>query len=346
MSSLQEAELAVVIPVLNESAYIAACLHSLLPQAREAGAVLMVMDGGSTDGTQSIVARLAQDHPELSLLNNPKRIQSAAVNLAAQIAPPSVRLLLRADAHSLYPPNFIATCVAALHANHATSVVVPMHTVGRGGLQNAIATVQASRLGNGGSAHRVGGRSGFVDHGHHALFDREFFLKLGGYDEGFSHNEDAELDRRAIAAGGRVWMCAEAAITYFPRRSLGALARQYCNFGSGRMRMLRRHHLRPKPRQMAAPTILILCVLSLLLLPLSPWFGLFLALYAGSCVLWAVISAVRSRDPWLLGVAPAAMVVHLAWGFGFLREALRWPGRSTSQADWPKAPRGADAVRS
>ncbi len=322
MSELRPGELAIVIPVLNEAAYIEDCLHSLLPQAVAAGALVMVMDGGSTDGTQAIVHRLAARFPGLSLQDNPKRIQSAALNLAARVAPDHVRLLLRADAHALYPPDFVTRCVGALHEQQATSVVVPMRTVGRGGLQKAIAAVQSSRLGNGGAAHRVGSRSGFVDHGHHALFDRRFFLSLNGYDESFTHNEDAELDRRAVAAGGRIWMCSEAPITYFPRRTLGALARQYFKHGVGRMRTLRRHRLWPRPRQLAAPAILILCAVSLALMPFSLWFALFPATYATCCILWALVSAARARDPWLLGVAPAAMVVHLAWGTGFLRESF------------------------
>jgi len=325
--------LVVVVPVLNEAAFIEACLKSILPQAREAGAAVMVMDGGSTDGTQAIVAALAQLNPELTLHDNPKRIQSAAVNLAARSAPDSATLLLRVDGHCLYPPSFIAECIAALKAHDATSVVVPMRTVGTGGLQKAIAAVQNSRLGNGGAPHRAGGRSGFVDHGHHALFDRQFFLRLGGYDETFSHNEDAELDRRAIAAGGRIWMCSEATVTYFPRRTLGALARQYFKHGVGRMRTLRRHRLKPRPRQLAAPAILVLCVLSLVLMPVSMWFAIFPFAYALACLLWAITSAGRARDPWLLGVAPAAIIVHMAWAFGFLSEffaARRHVSRSAS----------------
>ncbi len=315
--------IAVIVPVLNEAAYIEACLYSLLPQAREAGAIIMVMDGGSTDGTQAMVTAIAAGYPELKLFANPKRIQSAAVNLAARIAPPSVRLLLRADAHASYPPDFIRLCVAAKHAQLATSVVVPMITKGLGGMQTAIAAVQNSRLGNGGSAHRVGRPSGLVEHGHHALFDRAFFLLVGGYDENFTHNEDAELDRRAVALGGRIWMCSEAPIIYYPRRTLAALAKQYVKHGSGRMRMLRRHRLWPRPRQLAAPAILTLTIASLLLLPVSPWFALFPACYAGACALWAVVSAVRGRNVWLLGIAPAAMVVHFAWAIGFIREGVR-----------------------
>ena len=130
-------------------------------------------------------------------------------------------MLLRADAHADYPPGFVAAVTEALAQPGVTSVVVPMRTVGVTPFQRAVAAAQNSRLGNGGSAHRGGGGpSGPVEHGHHAAFDRDAFLRLGGYDERFTHNEDAEHDVRATRAGGLVWMCREAPVTYFPRATL------------------------------------------------------------------------------------------------------------------------------
>jgi succinoglycan biosynthesis protein ExoA len=314
---------AIVVPVLNEERYIEACLEPLLCQAAEIDADVMVFDGGSTDGTRQIVARMQEAHSRLVWHDNPGRLQSVAVNLAARVAPADVTVLVRADAHAGYPPHFVVTCVAALRAHNATAVVVPMRTVGVGGMQRAIAAVQNSRLGNGGAVHRAGGtKSGFVDHGHHAVFDRAFFQAIGGYDETFSHNEDAELDERARRTGGRIWMCAEATIDYFPRTRLWPLARQYFNYGAGRAGTLLKHQVPPRPRQMAAPAILIGCIGGIALEPFLPWFAAAPIGYALGCVGWGSLAAVRARDPWLLAIAPAAMTVHLSWAAGFLSTVL------------------------
>jgi succinoglycan biosynthesis protein ExoA len=310
---------AIVVPVLNEERYIEGCLAPLLRQAAEIDADVLVFDGGSTDATRQIVTKLQEVHPRLAWHDNPGRLQSVAVNLAARIAPADVTVLVRADAHADYPSHFVATCVAALRLHNATAVVVPMRTVGVGGMQRAIAAVQNSRLGNGGAAHRARGRkSGFVDHGHHAVFDRAFFQAIGGYDETFSHNEDAELDERARRTGGRIWMCVEATIDYFPRARLWPLARQYFNYGAGRAGTLLKHQVPPRLRQMAAPAILIGCLGGLALEPFLPWFAAAPIGYGLGCVGWGGLAAVRARDPWLLAIAPAAMTVHLSWAAGFL----------------------------
>ena len=187
------------------------------------------------------------------------------------------------------------------------------------GLQRAIAAAQSSRLGNGGSAHRAKPRSGFVDHGHHAAFDRAFFLSVGGYDESFTHNEDAELDHRAQLAGGRVWMCADEPVTYFPRQRLGALARQYFRHGAGRARTLLKHRLKPRPRQMAPVVALGLCLAGILLLPFLPVLSLLALTYPLGCVAWGAAQAVTRRDPWMLAAGPALVTMHLSWAVGFLR---------------------------
>jgi succinoglycan biosynthesis protein ExoA len=311
--------IAVVVPTLNEQERIGACLHSLLGQAEAFGATILVVDGGSSDDTRAIVAALAQSHAHLSLVDNPGRLQSAALNLAARSLPAGVSVLVRADAHVLYPPHFLATCVDALRHHRVTSVVVPMRAVGTTGKQRAIAATQNSRLGNGAAGHRLGAPCGLIEHGHHAAFDCAFFRQIGGYNECFSHNEDAEFDLRAWRAGGRIWMCRDAEVAYFPRASLAALMRQYLRHGAGRARTLLLHRTCPRLRQVAPPLLLAGLAVCAALTPLTIWMAALPVAYTSVCVIWALVIALRERDAWLLLIAPAAMTMHLAWAAGFWR---------------------------
>ena len=328
--------ISIVVPMLNEAAYLEACVTSLVGQWPEGAYEILLLDGGSTDGTTDIAADLRARFPAVVLLRNPRGLQSAAMNLAAQLASPRAKVLVRADAHALYPPDFVRRCVAALLSHGATSVVVPMQTQARpqAGLQQAIATAQASRLGNGGAAHRCGAASGFVEHGHHAAFDRAFFSALGGYDESFTHNEDAELDVRAIAAGGRIWMCAEAPVVYYPRDRLDRLARQYFRHGGGRARTLRKHHLKPRPRQLGPVLALGGCALGLAAAPFLPMLAAAALIYPACCLGWATAQALRRRNPWLVASGLALMTMHLAWAMGFLASMARAQPNGTP----PRAP--------
>ena len=72
----------IVVPTLNEERHIGVLLDQLSIEADALDAALVVADGGSTDGTRSIVAERAARNGRIVLLDNPRRIQSAAVNLA------------------------------------------------------------------------------------------------------------------------------------------------------------------------------------------------------------------------------------------------------------------------
>jgi succinoglycan biosynthesis protein ExoA len=321
----QNAFISIVMSALNEERYIAGALASLVPQDKYVDYEILVIDGGSTDLTCRIVELMSIGNKRIKLVHNEKRLQSAAVNLGARIADARSRYLLRVDCHAHYPPNFIARCIEAARAHKAASIVVPMQTVGFTCFQKAVAAVQNSRIGNGGSAHRRNITSGFVDHGHHALFSRAIFLSLNGYDETFSHNEDAEYDLRLVKAGYKIWMAGEAAITYFPRSSVSALAAQYFRCGSGRAATCLKHNAPLKVRQMLPVGALLLCQIAIAASLFNPWALIFPAAYLVGCVLAGFGLAIREKSPCVAffgGVA--SMTIHMAWAAGFLWRAPIW----------------------
>lgn len=322
--SAQGRDVTVVIPTLNEAAHIEACIRSLLTGDDRLHAIkLVVADGGSRDGTQSIVLRLCAEFPNLRLLDNPKRLQSAAVNLAAREAGIGRKILVRCDAHAVYPDNYVMLVADSLARRGVASVVVPMDAAGTSCFQKANAWIVDTPLGSGGSAHRGGRVSGFVDHGHHAAFDLKTFLHLGGYDETFSHNEDAEYDTRLRKANGRIFMDADIRLTYLPRASMAALARQYFNYGKGRARTLMKHGERPRLRQLIPPLTLIACVIGLVLAPFYAW-GLMLPFgYLAALAVASIAVAVKKRSLCGLLAGAASAIMHMSWSAGLLRQLAR-----------------------
>jgi succinoglycan biosynthesis protein ExoA len=167
-------------------------------------------------------------------------------------------------------------------------------------------------------------RSRYVDHGHHAAFDRGAFLAAGGYDESFTHNEDAELDIRLRNSGREIWLCSELAISYFPRSSFRALARQYFNHGSGRARTMLKHRRPPKVRQMLPLAALGMNVLSLTAgLGLGWPFLLPSLAYVGACLSGGLLLAASERDPAACAAGLAAITMHQSWATGFVYRVLR-----------------------
>jgi succinoglycan biosynthesis protein ExoA len=322
---------------LNEQAHIARLILEISDVPPWLDQLIVVVDGGSVDATPEIVARIAARNPRVRLLANPQKLQSAGINLAARTFGAGRRWLVRIDAHSAYPRGYIASLVKEARFTGAASVVVAMSSRGRTGFQSAAAAAQNSILGTGGSAHRRPGKAEFVDHGHHALFDLQWFLALGGYDEGLSHNEDAEYDARLSRAGGGIWLTRETEVVYFPRSHPVELFRQYANYGRGRAATLMRHRMRPKIRQ-----ILPACVApALLALPFSPWIPVAAVPALIWCALCLVFGPVAGRQGGVKSAAMtgfAAMVMHLAWSVGFWRQVLAERSGAQSENLWHAAP--------
>jgi succinoglycan biosynthesis protein ExoA len=317
-------EIVVAIPVLNEAGHIAGCIDSLMRgDARLALTQFVVADGGSTDGTREILDRLAEKLDNLTWIDNPGRLQSAGVNRVAEAFGSGRTFLVRCDAHSIYPPGYVTRVADELSARNVASLVVAMDAVGETCFQKANAWVVDTPFGSGGSAHRGGRRSQYVDHGHHAGFRLDVFNALGGYDAGFSHNEDAEYDARVVAAGGRLYMNADIRLSYKPRASLQALARQYFNYGKGRARTVNKHAMAMKPRQLFPVGNLLAVMACLILAPVWPWMLVYPLAYIGALCAVSAWLAFRHRSVCGLFCGLAAGIMHMSWGAGFLVQQWR-----------------------
>ncbi|MET3594358.1 MULTISPECIES: glycosyltransferase family 2 protein [Mesorhizobium] len=311
----------IVVPCLNEAAHIGALLEQLRPAAARLGARIVVVDGGSADGTQAIVEKAAAEDPRVILLANPKRIQSAAINLAVSTFGDGADYLIRIDAHGGYQADYCDRLVEEALATGADSVVVSMLTSGTGAVQKAVAAAQNSKLGTGGSKHRHMSAGEWVDHGHHALMRIAAFRAVGGYDESFSHNEDAELDHRLRLAGCRIWMSGRTQMIYYPRSTLKGLFFQYLGYGRGRAKNVLKHRMMPKLRQMI-PLLVFPVVLLTVFAPLFVLAAVPFLIWAAVCLGYGVVTAIGQRNPAIALAGVSAMVMHLGWSVGFWLQLL------------------------
>jgi succinoglycan biosynthesis protein ExoA len=325
---------AVIIPTFNEERHIGALLDQLVGHPQGVIAEIAVADGRSTDGTRKIVAERAAHDPRVRLVDNPERVQASGVNRAVATLPASIDTIVRIDAHSHYPQDYVPLLLDALDRHGVDSVVVRLDSIGVGATQRAIAAASNSRIGTGGSAHRVGGYSGLVDHGHHAAFRRSVFEKAGGYDPDFVANEDAELDIRIRNMGGRIWLAGDIKVGYFPRTTLSALARQYFRYGSGRAQTWLKHREALRPRQLAGPALVCMIVAALSLAVVTPWSLVMPAIYLAALTAYGIGAAVRRGSASLLLATPSLAVMHVGWGLGFI---LRLAGRPRTKVRYDAA---------
>ena len=226
----------VVVPTYNAKDAIEACIASLQRQDYPLERLeIVVADGSSTDGSAEAARRLAtvQPHPRVRVIVNPKGNTASGLNLGIEAATGDV--IVRLDAHSEAPPDYVRRNVEVLSSSGADYVGGKPNNVGYGYWGEAIALAMASRFGVG--VHfRTSSDPGDVDTVAFGAFRRETFRRVGPFDEDLLYSEDNEYTHRIRAAGGRIYFHPAIQFTYHPRRSLAALFRQYRNYGWGRMR--------------------------------------------------------------------------------------------------------------
>ena len=77
--------LSVIVPIRNAEHYLAACLDSLVAQARPIDEILLI-DDHSTDESAAILERYARTHSQMKVLNGPRRGAAGARNAGLEHA--------------------------------------------------------------------------------------------------------------------------------------------------------------------------------------------------------------------------------------------------------------------
>jgi succinoglycan biosynthesis protein ExoA len=301
----------VVLPTLDERAHITDCLESLLQQDYGYIVEILVVDGGSTDGTREIAATHGAT---IRVLDNPRVSAAAAMNVGIEAAHGEV--ICRADAHTLYAPDYVSRCVDVLLETGAANVGGRMQPIGTTSFGRAVAAVTTSKFGVGpGRFHYADSRCE-VDTVYLGCWLRSTLEKAGGYDEDSLQwaAEDQELNLRLREAGGVVMLDPDIHSWYFPRSTAGGLARQYRNYGLAKASTLRKHGRLPSWRPVAPAVLVGASVAALCTRRPAAWIAV-PALHAAAC---ATVAWRLSDDP---GVAPqrafaALEICHWSYGAG------------------------------
>ena len=135
----------VIMPVRNEGAYIERSLGAVLAQDYPADRVeVIVADGMSTDDTRDYVCDVMRTHPNVKLIDNPKRIAPTALNLATAAAQEG---RVRVDGHCEIAPDYLSACVRHLTKDGVDGVGGGVDTVGETDEARAIAAAISSVFG-------------------------------------------------------------------------------------------------------------------------------------------------------------------------------------------------------
>jgi succinoglycan biosynthesis protein ExoA len=328
----------IAMPAFNEERYLAACIASVQAQDYPAELIeVLIADGRSTDRTREIIAELRAADPRIRLIDNPDRLQAPGRNRVVREA--SGDVVVRMDVHCEYAPDYVRRCVETLASTGADNVGGAQRARARTFFQRALCAALTSPLGVGGASYRSADKEGFVDTVFLGAFRRAVFERVGLWDPHAITNEDADLNQRILAGGGRIFLSRDIVVHYYPRDSYRTLARQYYKYGRGRARTLLKLGRFPTVRPLVPFLMVSAGVTMAALPPLWPALGPAVAAYLLATGAEAVRVSVgagagAAAIPVVWGIFP---VLHVAHGAGFATGLWHY----LRHRDWDQQPERA-----
>jgi glycosyltransferase involved in cell wall biosynthesis len=316
----------VIIPTYNEEDTIADCIRSLTDTDYPIDKLeFIIADGSSSDNTLKNIEGFSAKNPDakIDVVHNPGKTQGYGLNIAIENVSKNSEVIVRADAHSVYPPNYISDCVRSLWSTNADNVGGVMVPLGKGYLQRAVSFCMSHPLGVGNAKFHLGNYCGFVDTVYLGCFRKEVFEKVGLFDPAMTPNEDAEFNMRIRKSGGTVYLNGDIEVGYFPRETIAKLLKQYFRYGQGRCRTSRKHKAFTSVRQVIPPIWTVLTLAILVMGLFSKFFMLPLLAYFFVLLLAAMHGTYKRRDFAILLSPVCFAVMHYAWGAGFFSELFR-----------------------
>ena len=334
--------IASVIPVLNESAYIGACLDSLIAQTLPSEQhMILVLDGGSEDSTCDEVSKAIGrskkvNGPTIELHSNPKKHVAEARNLALTLLPDSIEYTVEMIGHSTVDPEHLEIRLEEWRRIESTTPL-PLAAVGirvkprvgeHGIIEAWIERTLASPLGSGSGQFDAFSTSGPTNTPAFAMHSRIALERIEGWDASYITSQDSDLSMRLLEAGFGIHRTPATSVHMVKRSGLLKWWKMGHRYGFWRMKVLRKHPKRVSVREFlpwfGLLTSLALCYLESELSLILP--GCYFAVLTIEGLRSSIIS---KRISALFGVPFCLLLLHSSFSIGLLDGLLR-KGRASS----------------
>jgi len=321
----------IIIPIYNEEKFISDCLRSLINQDFPKDEIeIICVDGMSSDTSIQIIKEYSRQHRFIRLLENPDRIVSHALNSGIKASYGDV--IMRIDAHCIYPVNYISVLVKMLTSLNADNVGAVINSLPacESAICKAIAVGSANGFGVGDSAFRIGSDwIKAVDTVPFGCFRRDIFHRIGYFDTDLIRNQDDEFNARIIKNGGKIYLIPEVRVDYFARETLAKMARMFYQYALFKPLVNKKIGAPASVRQLVPPIFVTGIfggiILSFIFPVVLPVFLASLGLYCLVSISVSIREAIRHKSALLLFLLPAIFfIIHLSYGWGYVTGLVKF----------------------
>jgi len=317
----------VIIPCRNEEKYIAALIESILKQDYPKEKIeVIIADGMSDDKTRDVIRQYTGNHSFIKMIDNPQKIVPTALNLAIKLSIGEV--IIRLDAHCIYPENYFSELIRVLIKTGADNVGAMWETCPGANtlVANSIALAMSHTFGVGNVPYRISNdeRKPFkVDSVPFGCYRRSVFDRIGYYDETLIRNEDNDFNERLLKDNGRIYLIPTLKIKYFARENYYKLWKMFYQYALFMPIVNKKLQKRTCLRRYI-PSVFVLSLIIPILtsvfhrkIRLLSYFSF--SLYAICVTSVSLLISIKERNVFLFPFICLAFIVsHLSYGIGYL----------------------------
>ena len=312
-----------LIPCLNEASFIHNCLNALLAQDYDKDKMeILVLDGGSTDGTLDVLKKYETENTCIRVLHNTKKVTPAALNLGIKKSKGQYIILF--GAHSTYNKEYISRCIHYIERDKVDHVggigkIVPQTD---GYLANALILLITHPFGVGNSLMRIGvNKPTLSDTASTGCYRKALFEKIGNFNEKLIRNQDLELNLRLKKMNGKIMVYPDLICTYYARSSLlKVIKHSYANGQWVFLTLIWANHsasIRHLIPFFFTSGILVGAALSYYIKPVKIAYLSILATYALLTLIASIHLVIREKKPRYFPIMPLIFFsYHFSYGFG------------------------------
>ena len=312
-----------VVIALNAESTLDALFDCLKKQTYPHGRIeVILVDGNSQDATKEKMLRFMNSENSFCrviVLDNPKKTLPCGWNVALQAAEGDA--VLRVDAHTTFPPEFIDLNVRDLNNGENICGGKVISIPARKDIWSiTLNEAENSMFGGSFAAFRHAESAQYVSTAAFAIYRKEVFSKVGKYNEMLTRTEDNEMHYRMKQAGFKFYYDPKIVSYRETRATLGKLLKQkYLNgYWIGRTlgvepRCFSLYHFVPLAFVLAIIVSTIMAVFGIVWPAIALW-----SAYGLTNIVMTVMAIVgcKDRNICFISLPVLFVMLHVSYGIG------------------------------